>query len=121
MILLAVLASLGVFNVHGMVDRQPGVQPGDWFRYKRIYANLDTNLPDVQFPPDFIKIAAANYTTIAVQEVNGKNVTYTMTFEYPNGTVDEEIRVVNVETGEGNGSMPIIAKKLEARRSNLHW
>jgi len=113
LILLAVLASLGVFNVHGIMDRQPGVQPGDWFKYKRTYANLDTNLPDAQFPPDFIKIAAANYTTIIVQEVNGKNVTYTMVFEYPNGTIDEETRVVNVETGEGNGSMPIIAKNLK--------
>jgi len=113
LILLAVLVSLGVFNVYGVTDRQPGVQPGDWFRYKRTYANLDTNLPDVQFPPDIIKIAAANYTTITVQEVNGKNVTYTMTFEYPNGTINEEIRIVNVETGEGNGSMPNIAKNLK--------
>jgi len=72
LILLAVLASLGVLDVYGITDRQPGVQPGDWFRYKRTYANLDTNLPDAHFPPDFIKIAAANYTTITVQEVNGK-------------------------------------------------
>jgi hypothetical protein len=85
--------------------RAPGVSPGDWADYNATYSGNGT------MPSSENTLQRANLTILAV---SGTNVTFELGLQYADGHENASIYVLNVDTGQGNGTYLVIAGNLNA-------
>ena len=86
--------------------RVVGVNVGDWGEYAIFYSGNATFPPQLPFGLEWMKLT--------VQEIFGTNITYEHINHYANGTEEDGINSVDVDTGQGNGIGFFIAANLTA-------
>ena len=100
-LLSAVIASQLIVTVAAL--RNVGVSEGDWALYDWAFS---TNMT---MPPPLEEIDSIKITVL---EISGTNITYQWITHYVNDTEETEIYVLDVDTGQGNGTYAFIAKNL---------
>ena len=84
--------------------RIPGVSPGDWVSYSVTFYGNGT-MPGME---------NVTWAKITVQEISGTNITFEIRAHYPNATEETDTMVLDVDTGQGNGTSFFIAANLNA-------
>jgi len=82
--------------------REPGVSEGDWALYDVTPSGNATMPPEMNI----------TLVKITVQEISDTNITSEFRVHYANGTEETETYVLDVDTGQGNGTGFFIAKNL---------
>jgi hypothetical protein len=96
---------IGAQLIVSVAAQEPGVNVGDWALYDVKLSGNTTMLFDACINVTWIKIT--------VQEISVTNITFESLTHYSNGTKETKIYyVVNVGTGQGNGTSYFIAKDL---------
>lgn len=98
------LAVIGAQLIVAVAAQEPGVSVGDWALYD---ATL-TLSANATMPPEM----NITWVKITVQEISGTNITFESLVHYGNGTEETDIYLVDVYTGQGNGTGNFIAKDL---------
>lgn len=103
MLLLVALA------VPAMAQLTPGVEVGDWFKYEREVTQWDTDmafLPVDYLGPLTLADNETNFVLYTVTDITpgdaGDNVTFTITYDWKNGTQTEGTQVQNISTANTN-------------------
>lgn len=86
-------------------QRTVGVSVGDWAQYDVTFSGNLTWPSPVELP-DWVKNT--------VQEISDTNITFEALLHYTNGSEETEIYVLDVDTGQGNGTGLFIAANLNA-------
>jgi hypothetical protein len=92
------------------IVREPGVSVGDWALYDVTFSGNGTLVYE-------LRSMNATWVKITVQEISSTNITSEILEHYSNGTEETSVNLVNVDTGQGNGTGIFIAANLNA--SNL--
>ena len=100
-LLLAVVGAQLIATVAAL--RDVGVSEGDWVEYDFIYSGNGT-LP----PPGEVM----DWAKITVLEISGTNITWEEITVYVDQSNETKIYVLDVDTGQGNGTGVLVAKNL---------
>ena len=100
-LLLAVIGSQLIATVAAL--RTVGVSEGDWTEYDFIYSGNETMPP----PSEIME-----WAKITVLEISGTNITFEEITRYVDHHNETKTYVVDVDTGQGNGTGIFIAKNL---------
>jgi len=103
-IVLLALASMFLLSavIVAVAAQEPGVSVGDWALYGVTPSGNATMPPEMNI----------TWVKITVQEISSTNITSEFRVHYSNGTEETEIYLVDVDTGQGNGTGFFIAKDL---------
>jgi hypothetical protein len=102
MFLMSAMIGSRLIVIVSAQTRLPGVSPGDWAQYNETYSGNT-------MPPANLLVKWAN---VVVLGVSGENVTSETVSHYEDGHENTSIYVVNVDTGQGNGTGNFIAANL---------
>lgn len=102
MFLLSAVIGAQLIVAVAAIVYEPGVSVGDWALYDA------TPSGNMTIPPEM----NMTWVKMTVQEISGTNITYESLVHYSNGTEETETNVVDVYTGQGNGTGTFIAKNL---------
>jgi len=95
-------AVIGSQLMVAVAAQEPGVSEGDWAEYDVTLSGNATMPPELNI----------TWVKITVQEISATNITSEFLVHYSNGTEEAEIYLVDVDTGQGNGTGFFIAKDL---------
>lgn len=103
----AIVIFIGMLGAESALgQRIVGVNVGDWGEYTIFCSGNATFPPQLPFGLEWMKLT--------VQEIFGTNITYEHINHYANGTEEDGINSVDVDTGQGNGIGFFIAANLTA-------
>jgi hypothetical protein len=105
MFLLSAVIGSQLMVTAAALTRVPGVSPDQWYWYSFTYSGNAT------MPPANETMEWANATILTV---SGTNVTFKMRLHYADGHENASISILNVDTGQGNGTGILIAANLNA-------
>lgn len=100
--MLLLSAVIGSQLIVSVAAQSVGVSPGDWAEYAGTPSANGTL-------PSFMNIT---WSKVTVLEISGTNITFQQIMRYANTTEDMWIGVVDVATGQGNGTGSFIAANL---------
>jgi hypothetical protein len=93
---------------------QAGVKSGDSFTYT-VTGSHSTDDPSAEIPADVLSAEASSYFKITINYVAGPEINYTWLWHFTNGTDQNGLGFLNVETTAAEGPFwPIVAANLTA-------
>jgi len=95
-------------------QRTVGVHVGDWFEYGTVEFNWTSNDPGAAPPSEWTEMNGTEWMRTTVQEISGTNITGQIIVHYTNGSETTEEYLLDVDTGQGNGTILFIAANLGA-------
>lgn len=107
--LLLLAAQLGfswaTHTVQGSPERTVGVKVGDWVKYANFTILWESDDPYNQDPPqDLVNHNNTEWATVSVKAVSGTEITFQTLTHYKNNSETTITYIIDVDTGEGNGS-----------------
>jgi len=103
-------------SVH-RVPRPAGVTAGKWAKYGEINVTWSSNDPNMQQPSDLTDMQNTEWTKNTIQTVSDTNVTFLSLIHFKNGTEHTKTFGVDIESGEGNGTLMFLSKGLSLNDS----
>jgi len=107
---------LAWLSVH-RVPRSVGVKAEKWAKYGEINVTWSSNDPNMQKSPELMDMENTEWIKNTVQTVSGMNVTFQSLIHFENGTEQTKTLGVDIESGEGNGTLMFISKDLSLNDS----
>jgi len=89
-------------------ERIVGVSEGSWFEYLSNWA-WTSNDPNAEPPSYWVEVNNTEWLRISVQSISGTNITSQGLTHFKNGSEWTDTYVVDVDTGQGNGTGTFIA------------
>jgi len=106
---------LAWLSVH-RVPRPVGVTSGKWAKYGEINVTWSSNDPNMQQPSNLTGMENTEWIKNTVQTVSDTNVTFQSVI-FKNGTEHTKTYRVDIESGEGNGTLMFLSKDLSLNDS----
>ena len=94
--------------------RTVGVRIGDVVKYGDFLSFWASNRPSATVPQDLIDANNTVWIANTILDVAGTTVTYQTLTRYENGTETSDIGQIDVETGDGNGTLTFVSAALTA-------
>jgi peptide/nickel transport system substrate-binding protein len=103
-------------SVH-RVPRPVGVRAGKWTKYGEINVTWSSSDPNMQQPSNLTDMQNTEWIKNTIQTVSGTSVTFQSLIHFKKGTEQTKNLGVDIESGEGNGTLLFLSKNLSLNDS----
>jgi peptide/nickel transport system substrate-binding protein len=103
-------------SVH-MVPRPAGVTAGKWAKYGKINATWSSSDPNMKQPSNLTDMQNTEWIKNTIQTVSDTHATFQSLIHFKNGTEQTKNLGVDIESGEGNGTLMFLSKDLSLNDS----